>query len=80
MDAKRAIFFAEKADHMPRYQHIARRLKTAIEQESSRPGTRLPSSRTMGAGRAFLSRHGGKILTRLVAQGCVSDGGGQARL
>ncbi|HGB8120814.1 TPA: hypothetical protein ACIWCV_003674, partial [Salmonella enterica subsp. enterica serovar Typhi] len=30
---------------MPRYQYIARQLKTAIEQGELAPGTRLPSSR-----------------------------------
>ncbi len=31
---------------MPRYQDIARQLKTAIEQGELKPGARLPSSRT----------------------------------
>ncbi len=31
---------------MPRYQDIARQLKTAIEQGKLKPGARLPSSRT----------------------------------
>ncbi|WP_158666417.1 GntR family transcriptional regulator, partial [Escherichia coli] len=40
---------------MPRYQDIARQLKTAIEQGELKPGAKLPSRRTwsqeMGASR-----------------------------
>ncbi len=35
---------------MPRYQDIARQLKTAIEQGELKPGARLPSSRTWSQG------------------------------
>lgn len=60
---------------MPRYQHIARQLKTAIEQGELAPGTRLPSSRTwaqeLGVSRATVENAYGE----LVAQGWLERRG-----
>ena len=55
---------------MPRYQDIARQLKTAIEQGELKPGARLPSSRTSVAG-AGVSRSTVEknAYAELVAQG-----------
>lgn len=54
---------------MPRYQDIARQLKTAIEQGELKPGARLPSSRTwpqeLGASRSIVEN----AYVELVAQG-----------
>ncbi|HHP9157391.1 TPA: GntR family transcriptional regulator, partial [Salmonella enterica subsp. enterica serovar Typhimurium] len=51
---------------MPRYQHIARQLKTAIEQGELAPGTRLPSSRTwaqeLGVSRATVENAYGELV------------------
>ncbi len=60
---------------MPRYQYIARQLKTAIEQGELAPGTRLPSSRTwaqeLGVSRATVENAYGE----LVAQGWLERRG-----
>lgn len=54
---------------MPRYQQIARQLKSAIEQGELKPGARLPSSRTwsqeLGISRATVEH----AYAELVAQG-----------
>ena len=54
---------------MPRYQDIARQLKTAIEQGELKPGARLPSSRTwsqeLGVSRSTVEN----AYAELVAQG-----------
>ncbi|MCQ7060969.1 PLP-dependent aminotransferase family protein [Escherichia coli] len=54
---------------MPRYQQIARQLKTAIEKGELKPGTRLPSSRTwsqeLGVSRSTVEN----AYAELVAQG-----------
>ncbi|ENC3010145.1 TPA: PLP-dependent aminotransferase family protein [Escherichia albertii] len=54
---------------MPRYQDIARQLKTAIEQGELKPGARLPSSRTwsqeLGVSRSTVE----SAYAELVAQG-----------
>ena len=54
---------------MPRYQDIARQLKTAIEQGELKPGARLPSSRTwsqeLGVSRSTVEN----ACAELVAQG-----------
>lgn len=54
---------------MPRYQDIARQLKTAIEQGKLKPGARLPSSRTwsqeLGVSRSTVEN----AYAELVAQG-----------
>lgn len=54
---------------MPRYQEIARQLKTAIEQGELKPGARLPSSRTwsqeLGVSRSTVEN----AYAELVAQG-----------
>ncbi len=77
MVCKESHIFTEKADHMPRYQHIARQLKTAIEQGELAPGTRLPSSRTwaqeLGVSRATVENAYGE----LVAQGWLERRGGR---
>ncbi|EAX0965756.1 GntR family transcriptional regulator, partial [Salmonella enterica] len=53
---------------MPRYQHIARQLKTAIEQGELAPGTRLPSSRTwaqeLGVSRATVENAYGELVAQ----------------
>lgn len=60
---------------MPRYQHIARQLKTAIEQGELAPGSRLPSSRTwaqeLGVSRATVEN----VYGELVAQGWLERRG-----
>ncbi|EHQ8141869.1 PLP-dependent aminotransferase family protein [Escherichia albertii] len=57
---------------MPRYQDIARQLKTAIEQGELKPGARLPSSRTwsqeLGVSRSTVE----SAYAELVAQGWLS--------
>ncbi|EFR17625.1 bacterial regulatory s, gntR family protein [Escherichia coli DEC2B] len=54
---------------MPRYQDIARQLKTAIEQGELKPAARLPSSRTwsqeLGVSRSTVEN----AYAELVAQG-----------
>ncbi len=54
---------------MPRYQDIARQLKTVIEQGKLKPGARLPSSRTwsqeLGVSRSTVEN----AYAELVAQG-----------
>ncbi len=60
---------------MPRYQLIARQLKTAIEHGELRPGTRLPSSRTwsqeLGVSRSTVEN----AYADLVAQGWLERHG-----
>ncbi|WDB99052.1 PLP-dependent aminotransferase family protein [Escherichia albertii] len=60
---------------MPRYQDIARQLKTAIEQGELKPGARLPSSRTwsqeLGVSRSTVE----SAYAELVAQGWLSRRG-----
>ena len=59
---------------MPRYQDIARQLKTAIEQGELKPGARLPSSRTwsqeLGVSR---STAGGDRLAHLSVSGYIRN-------
>ncbi|MFS9434934.1 PLP-dependent aminotransferase family protein [Citrobacter sp. C348] len=60
---------------MPRYQQIARQLKTAIEKGELKPGTRLPSSRTwsqeLGVSRSTVEN----AYADLVAQGWLERRG-----
>ena len=60
---------------MPRYQQIARQLKTAIEQGELKPGARLPSSRTwsqeLGISRSTVEN----AYADLVAQGWLERRG-----
>lgn len=60
---------------MPRYQHIARQLKNAIEKGELKPGTRLPSSRTwaqeLGVSRSTVEN----AYAELVAQGWLARRG-----
>ncbi|WP_213133438.1 MocR-like pyridoxine biosynthesis transcription factor PdxR [Citrobacter sp. FP75] len=60
---------------MPRYQQIARQLKTAIEKGELKPGTRLPSSRTwsqeLGVSRSTVEN----AYAELVAQGWLERHG-----
>ena len=60
---------------MPRYQQIARQLKTAIEHGELKPGARLPSSRTwsqeLGISRSTVE----SAYTELVAQGWLERRG-----
>ncbi|POT56367.1 DNA-binding transcriptional regulator [Citrobacter amalonaticus] len=60
---------------MPRYQQIARQLKTAIEQGELKPGARLPSSRTwsqeLGVSRSTVEN----TYAELVAQGWLERRG-----
>lgn len=65
---------------MPRYQDIARQLKTAIEQGELKPGARLPSSRTwsqeLGVSRSTVE----SAYAELVAQGWLIRRGRQVPL
>lgn len=60
---------------MPRYQQIARQLKTAIEKGDLKPGARLPSSRTwsqeLGISRSTVEN----AYAELVAQGWLTRRG-----
>ena len=65
---------------MPRYQQIARQLKTAIERGELQPGARLPSSRTwsqeLGISRSTVEN----AYAELVAQGWLERRGKRERL
>ncbi len=74
MVCKESHIFTEKADHMPRYQHIARQLKRPWRQELA-PRNVAAFSRTWAQGHGRFSRHGGNAYGELVARGWLERRG-----
>ena len=62
---------------MPRYQDIARQLKTAIEQGELKPGARLPSSRTwsqeLGVSRSTVENAYAELVAHLSVSGYIRN-------